>query len=47
MKVLVLFYTGLGRVGSTAGRLVQHLRFQAWVVCHRCDSVTLASWFAD
>lgn len=47
MKVLVLFYTRLGGVGSTAGRLVQHPRSRAWVVCHRCDSVTLASWFAD
>lgn len=46
MSVLVLLYTGLGRVGS-AGRLVQHPGSQAWVVCHRCDSVTLASWFAD
>lgn len=37
MKVPVLFYTGLGWVGSIADRLVQHPRSQAWVVCHRCD----------
>lgn len=36
-KGLVVVYTGLGGVGSTTCRLVQHPGYQAWVACHRCD----------